>query len=80
MAKKKERPEVAEAPEVKTENAVSAEDARRILREEQNAKTEACMREVDGVLRRHGCALDVSMTVTTRGVTPHVRVVPQSPQ
>lgn len=60
--------------------AVTAEDARRILLQEQTAKTEACMREVDEVLRKHGCSLDVSMTVTTRGVTPRITIIPAPPR
>jgi hypothetical protein len=60
--------------------AVTAEDARRILLQEQTAKTEACMREVDEVLRKHGCSLDVSMVVTTRGVNPRVSIIPAPPR
>lgn len=54
----------------------TAEQARQILLQEQEAKTQACMQEVDAVLRKHGCSLDVSMIVTTRGVTPSVRIIP----
>lgn len=75
MSKKKNAPEIVSEP--KAENGVTAEQAREVLLQEQNAKTEACMREVDMVLRKHGCALDVSMNVTMRGVTPTVRVIPQ---
>ena len=57
---------------------VTVEEARRMLLAEQNAKTEACVREVDAVLRKHGCALDVSMLVTTRGVQPNIRVIPRA--
>jgi len=78
MAKKTEPK--AEAQVEPTVPEVSIEDARRMLIQEQNAKTEACMREVDAVLRKHGCALDVSMNVTMRGVTPQVRVIPQAPR
>ena len=56
---------------------VTVEEARRMLLAEQTAKTEACVREVDAVLRKHGCALDVSMLVTTRGVQPNIRVIPK---
>jgi hypothetical protein len=78
---KKEKKAAEVAPELEVEGpAVSLEDARRVLLAEQNAKMEACMREVDAVLRKHGCALDVSMNVTMRGVTPQVRVIPQPRQ
>lgn len=78
MSKKKEANqgvETAEAPAAPT-----AEQARQILLQEQTQKQEACMREVDEVLRRHECSLDVQMLVTTRGVTPTVRIIPAPPR
>jgi hypothetical protein len=58
---------------------VSVDDARKMLLQEQNAKIEACAREVDAVLRKHGCSLDVSMTVSARGSQPNIRIIPQPP-
>lgn len=82
MAKKAEQKTEPKAePQAEpTVPEVSIEDARRMLLQEQSAKTEACIREVDAVLKKHGCALDVSMTVTTRGVTPNIRIIPQPPR
>lgn len=62
------------------ETKPTAEEARQILLQEQEVKTKTCMQEVDAVLRKHGCALDVSMVVTTRGVTPRVSIIPAPPR
>lgn len=78
MSKKKDagmKPESTEAAQTPT-----AEQARQILLQEQTAKQEACMQEVDAVLRKHECSLDVQMLVTTRGVTPSVRIIPAPPR
>lgn len=69
-------PEPMKNPAGSSELAV--EEARRLLLAQQTAKTEACVKEIDAVLRKHGCSLDVSMLVTTRGVQPNVRVIPRS--
>jgi hypothetical protein len=80
MGKKKNNDE-AQTPEAPAEQSpMTADEARQILLQEQNAKANACMQEVDAVLRRHQCALDVQMTVTTRGCTPSIRVIPAPPQ
>lgn len=68
-----EKPEQADAKP-------TADEARQILLQEQEATTRACMQEVDNVLRKHGCSLDVSMIVTTRGVTPRVSIIPAPPR
>lgn len=55
---------------------VTPDDARRVLLEEQQTKTAACQTDIDSVLRKHGCSLDVQMLVTTRGVQPSVIILP----
>jgi len=82
MAKKTNaRPKLEEppTPSLKSVPEVTVEEARRMLLQQQNARTEACVREVDAVLKKHGCALDVSMIVTTRGVRPNIQVIPRDP-
>jgi hypothetical protein len=79
MSKTKKPEPENEKPE-QAESKPTADEARQILLQEQEATTRACMQEVDNVLRKHGCALDVSMTVTTRGVTPRITIIPAPPR
>lgn len=59
---------------------VSADEARKVLEQEQSARMQACSQEIEAVLAKHGCSLDASMVVTTRGVQPSIQVIPRTQQ
>lgn len=84
--------QVVAVPEVQTPTAASvaapnvelpqmtAEQAQQVLQQASAAKAKACKEEVDSVLQKHGCVFDLSMTLTTQGVIPRIRIVPLSQQ
>ena len=43
-------------------------------------RTQACGRELNALLDRFDCTMDVSMILTTRGVIPQIQVVPRVKQ
>lgn len=42
--------------------------------EDKKERTEKCAKEIDEVLKKHGCVMDVAVTVSTNGNTPHIKI------
>lgn len=59
---------------------MTAEEAERVLRSALDERIKTCQEEVDAVLKKHNCAVDISMLLTAQGCTPRLRVVPIPPQ
>jgi hypothetical protein len=66
----------AETPAVPAN--MTAEQAAQILQQASDAKIRACLQEIDGVLNKHNCTLDLTMTIGTNGVVPRIRVLPRA--
>jgi hypothetical protein len=68
------------AAEVIKTKRISAKEAHRILKEEQQAQLDACQKEVEAVLERYNCTLDLSMVINHRGAAPILRYVMRPPK
>ena len=62
-------------PVITKAEAISLEDAREVLMQDQQANLELCRREIDAVLEKHNCRLEAVMLLTARGNIPQVKIV-----
>ena len=62
-------------PVITKAEAISLEDAREVLAQDQQANLQACREEVDAVLEKHNCRLEASMLLRAGQVIPRVTVV-----
>ena len=62
-------------PAIIKAEAISLEDAREVLAQDQQANLELCRQEVDAVLEKHNCRLEAVMLLTARGNIPQVKIV-----
>ncbi|HOW77917.1 MAG TPA: hypothetical protein PK406_00565 [Verrucomicrobiota bacterium] len=51
------------------------EAARATIKQEREARVEACSQEIAAALRKHNCELDVSVVLRAGQVIPQVQVV-----
>jgi len=56
---------------------MDAEQAREVLRVEEQKRLADCQAAIRTVLDRYGCRLDVSVTLRRGEVIPQVRIVPK---
>ena len=76
---KKETPAaVTELPGASKADTAAAK-ARQLLLEEQNNRIAACRAELDEVLKKHKCQMQVGMFVSPTGNRPLVDIVPVAP-
>ncbi len=54
---------------------VDLEAARATIKQEREARVEACSQEIAAALRKHNCELDVSVVLRAGQVIPQVQVV-----
>jgi multidrug resistance efflux pump len=52
-------------------------EAQRLLQEAADQTIKACLADIDAVLKKHNCGLDITMEITARGNRPRLRVIPQ---
>lgn len=55
---------------------MALEEARAVVEAAERARVEACGKAVERVLAEHGCRLDCSITLSSRGIVPQVVIVP----
>ena len=63
---------------VKTEpnhETMTALDARRLLAQEQQSRVDACRAELEALLEKHQCRLDVTVLLRANSVTPQIQFV-----
>jgi len=56
---------------------IGEEQAKKVLAEENKKKVDACTKEVQGVLDKHGCMINVGMVVTVAGNRPVIEIIPK---
>lgn len=59
---------------------VAVQEAQQLLQEQNKKKIDACMNEINQVLEKHGCMIDVAMVVTAQGNRPIVNIIPKQEQ
>lgn len=50
-------------------------EARALLAQEQQTRIAACQVELEAVLQKHNCQLDVTVVLRANSVTPQIRIV-----
>ena len=55
---------------------ITTAEARELLQAEQAERVNACRQELEALLDKHGCRLDVAVMLRTNSVTPHLQIVP----
>jgi len=53
---------------------LDSNEAKRILQEENKAKIQACSKEVQEVLDKHGCMLTAGMLISAQGNRPLIEI------
>ena len=62
-------------PVITKAEAISLEDAREVLMQDQQANLELCRREIDAILEKHNCRLEASVLLRAGQVIPQVKIV-----
>ncbi len=62
-------------PVITKAEAISLEDAREVLAQDQQANLELCRREIDAVLEKRNCRLEATMLLRAGKIISRVNVV-----
>jgi len=54
---------------------LDSEEAKKVLAEENKKKVDACQKEMNEVLGKHGCLLNAGMIVSAQGNRPIIEVM-----
>ncbi len=54
---------------------VTIEDAKRILTKETKQHIEQCQKDLYNLLEKYNCVLDVSITLTSKSIIPHITIL-----
>ena len=57
---------------------LSTLEAREVLAQEQQQRVDACRAELEQLLDRHRCRLDVAVVLRANSVTPQLQIVPEA--
>jgi len=57
---------------------MSAEEAKKVLQQEQTEREQNCLREINAVLDKYGFTFQVSMLISPAGNVPQVQLVPKA--
>lgn len=61
----------------KTNGTLTTEDAKAILLDDIKGKVTECRKEIQTVLDKHKCKLDVTVTLTSKQIIPKIEVIPK---
>lgn len=62
------------------ESSEKVQEAQRILQEKNQEVIQQCTEEINAILQKHGCLLEVAMLVTAQGSQPIVNIIPAPQQ
>ena len=54
---------------------LDADAAREVLLAERDERVEACRAELDALMKRHNCQLDVAVVLRANSVQPQIQIV-----
>ncbi len=56
---------------------ISTEEAEQVLKEETEKRAEVCRKEVQEILDKNNCVIDIAMILTVKGNIPKIQIVPK---
>jgi len=60
------------------EKEFTAIEAKEVLRKEQEQRVQNCTNEINQVLGRYNCMMDISITINGNGtIVPNIRITPR---
>lgn len=54
---------------------ISLDDARAVLNQEQQARVDACRKEIETALEKHNCSLDIFVVLRRGSIEPNLQIV-----
>lgn len=59
------------------EEKIDAAAAKAIIQQEAKERIEICTQEINEILTKNKCQLDVSMNLSNRGIVPQIQIIPK---